>query len=97
MALVGMTLMFHEDAPWNWATLTLASTLFYAIYILGLEECARRTASSVARHAHGRSQALVMCVASGALMLARCGEFAGTWDAIATLPGPALTALAYWA
>ena len=39
MALVGMTLMFHEDAPWNLGdTLTLASTLFYAVYILGLEE-----------------------------------------------------------
>lgn len=97
MALVGMTLMFHEDAPWNLGdTLTLASTLFYAVYILGLEECARRTASAPLRATRmAASQALVMCVASGALMLARHGEFAGTWDAIATLPGPALTALAY--
>ena len=97
MALVGMTLMFHEDAPWNLGdTLTLASTLFYAVYILGLEECARRTAGAPLRATRmAASQALVMCVASGALMLARHGEFAGTWDAIATLPGPALTALAY--
>ena len=43
MACAGMVLMFHEDEPWNLGdSLTLASTLFYAIYILALEECARR-------------------------------------------------------
>jgi len=50
MALAGMVLMFHENEPWNLGdTLTLASTLFYAIYILTLEECARRTAAQPLR------------------------------------------------
>ena len=97
MALIGMTLMFHEDAPWNLGdTLTLASTLFYAVYILSLEECARRTAAQPLRATRmAASQALVMCVASGALMLARHGEFTGTWNAIVALPTAALAALAY--
>ena len=97
MALIGMTLMFHEDAPWNLGdTLTLASTLFYAIYILGLEECARRTAGAPLRATRmAASQALVMCAASAALVLLRHGEFTSTWDAIAALPPAALTALGY--
>ena len=97
MALVGMTLMFHEDAPWNLGdTLTLASTLFYAIYILGLEECARRTAGAPLRATRmAASQALVMCAASAALVLLRHGELTGTWDAIAALPPAGLTALGY--
>lgn len=97
MALVGMTLMFHEDAPWNLGdTLTLASTLFYAIYILGLEECARLTAHAPLRATRmAASQALVMFAASGALVLLRHGEAAGTMDAIAALPDLALASLVY--
>ena len=50
MALAGMALMFHENEPWNLGdTLTLASTVFYALYILALEECARRTAAQPLR------------------------------------------------
>ena len=97
MALVGMTLMFHEDAPWNLGdTLTLTSTLFYAVYILGLEECARRTAAQPLRATRmAASQALVMCVAAAVLVLARHGEFSGTWDTIAALPGLELASLIY--
>ena len=44
LACAGMALMFHENEPWNLGdSLTLASTVFYAIYILTLEESARRT------------------------------------------------------
>ena len=97
MALAGMALMFHEDEPWNAGdTLTLASTLFYAIYILALEECARRTAAAPLRATRlAAMQALVMCGASGALLLLRHGGIAGTWQAVAALPGPALAALVY--
>jgi hypothetical protein len=50
MAGAGMALMFHEDAPWNFGdTLTLVSTLFYALYVLALEECARHTAAQPLR------------------------------------------------
>jgi drug/metabolite transporter (DMT)-like permease len=39
LACAGMALMFHENEPWNLGdSLTLASTVFYAIYILTLEE-----------------------------------------------------------
>jgi len=97
MALAGMTLMFHEDAPWNLGdTLTLASTLFYAVYILSLEECARRTAAAPLRATRmAAAQALVMCAASGALMLARHGGIASTLDALGTLSGLALASLIY--
>ena len=38
LACAGMALMFHENEPWNLGdSLTLASTVFYAIYILTLE------------------------------------------------------------
>ncbi len=41
LAVAGMCLMFFEDAPWNWGdTLTLCSTVVYALYILALEEAA---------------------------------------------------------
>lgn len=97
MALAGMVLMFHEDEPWNLGdTLTLASTLFYALYILVLEECARRTAAAPLRATRlAAMQALVMFVAAGALLLARHGGMAGTWASIGALPGPALAALIY--
>jgi drug/metabolite transporter (DMT)-like permease len=97
MALAGMTLMFHEDAPWNLGdTLTLASTLFYAVYILSLEECARRTAAAPLRATRmAAAQALVMCAASGALMLARHGGIAGTLHALGALEGLALASLVY--
>ncbi len=97
MALAGMLLMFHEDEPWNAGdTLTLASTLFYAIYILALEESARRTAAAPLRATRlAAMQALVMCLAAGALVLVRHGGFASTWQAASSLPGPSLAALVY--
>ncbi|GAB1385427.1 DMT family transporter [Melaminivora sp.] len=97
MALCGMGLMFHEDAPWNLGdSLTLASTLFYAIYILMLEKSARRNGAAPLRATRlAAMQALVMCLASGLLMLARHGGIGSTLDALAALPAPALTALVY--
>ena len=97
MALAGMVLMFHENEPWNLGdTLTLASTLFYAIYILTLEECARRTAARPLRATRMAAvQALVMFAAASVLLLARHGEVATSLQALADLPAHALTALAY--
>ncbi|PWW47069.1 DMT family transporter [Melaminivora alkalimesophila] len=97
MALAGMMLMFHEDEPWNFGdTLTLASTLFYAVYILVLEECARRTAAQPLRATRlAAMQALVMCIAAAALVLVRHGGAATTLHSLGTLPGPALAALIY--
>lgn len=71
MALGGMALMFHEDEPWNTGdTLTLASTLFYAIYILTLEQCAQRTQACPLRATRMAAvQASVMFVAASVLLL----------------------------
>ena len=99
MACAGMVLMFHEDEPWNLGdSLTLASTLFYAIYILALEECARRHLTQPLRATRmAAAQATMMCLASMALLLARgegmawLGTLAhiGTSAWMALLPGPA--------
>ena len=76
MAFAGMALMFHENEPWNLGdTLTLASTVFYALYILALEECSRRTSAAPLRATRMAAvQALVMCVASTALLWGRDGH-----------------------
>lgn len=96
MALVGMVVMFHADAPWNLGdTLTLASTLFYAIYILVLEESARRTQAQPLRATRmAAAQAAVMCAASLALLLARPGGMEWTHK-LSALGTPAWTALLY--
>ncbi|MCB1978566.1 MAG: DMT family transporter [Burkholderiaceae bacterium] len=95
LAALGMALMFHEDAPWNLGdTLTLCSTLFYAIYILLLEACAQRNAADPLRAARmAAAQASVMCLAAFALLLARHG---GLWHAgIKGLDAPSWAALIY--
>ena len=61
-------------------TLTLASTVFYAVHP-GAEECARRTAASPSATAWPPAQATVM-VASTALMLGK----AATWTGDARRP-----------
>ncbi len=73
LACAGMVLMFHEDEPWNLGdSLTLASTVFYAIYILALEESTRRTLAQPLRATRMAAvQASVMLAASSALLLAR--------------------------
>lgn len=96
MALGGMVLMFHEDEPWNLGdSLTLASTLFYAIYILALERCAERTQAAPLRATRmATAQASVMCAAATVLLLLRPGGM--DWTAqLATLGAPAWTALIY--
>ncbi|GAA3999017.1 DMT family transporter [Comamonas faecalis] len=97
LALAGMVLMFHEDAPWNLGdTLTLASTLFYAVYILLLEECARRNAVRPLRAARlAASQALVMFAASALLILLRHGGLGGTLGALRGLGTHELVSLVY--
>ncbi|CAN7179125.1 DMT family transporter [Acidovorax sp. LjRoot129] len=96
LALAGMALMFHENEPWNLGdTLTLGSTVFYAIYILALEECARRTASRLLRATRmAAAQATVMALASTFLLLGR-GEGMGWLASVPQLPTDALVALLY--
>ncbi|RYF21356.1 MAG: DMT family transporter [Comamonadaceae bacterium] len=97
MALAGMALMFHENEPWNLGdTLTLASTLFYAIYILTLEECARRTADAPLRATRmAAMQALVMFAAATALVGLRHGGYASSITQIAQLSGSSWVAVLY--
>ncbi len=97
MALAGMGLMFHENEPWNLGdTLTLASTAFYAIYILALEECARRTAAAPLRATRmAAMQALVMFGAATVLVGVRHGGYATTVAQVSQLPGDAWAAVAY--
>ncbi len=97
MALAGMALMFHENEPWNLGdTLTLASTVFYAIYILTLEGCARRTAQAPLRATRMAAvQALVMFAASAVLLLIRHGGVASSLDTLAALPVASWAALLY--
>ena len=97
MALVGMTLMFHEDAPWNWGdSLTLASTVFYAIYILCLEECARRNAAQPLRATRMAAvQGLTMLAAASGLLLLRHGGIASSVHSLLALPGASQVSLLY--
>ena len=96
MALAGMALMFHENGPWNLGdTLTLGSTLFYAIYILALEECARRTADRPLRATRmAAAQATMMALASTLLLLAR-GQGMDWLGNVAHLSAAAGVALLY--
>lgn len=75
LACAGMALMFHENEPWNLGdSLTLASTVFYAIYILALEECTRRNLAFPLRATRmAAAQATVMALASTLLLLSRDG------------------------
>ncbi|MBI3101507.1 MAG: DMT family transporter [Burkholderiales bacterium] len=95
LACAGMALMFHEDEPWNLGdSLTLASTVFYAIYILALEESARRTLAQPLRATRMAAvQASVMLAASSALLLARGAEL--PLVRLQTLEPHALAALVY--
>lgn len=97
MALAGMALMFHENDPWNLGdTLTFASTLFYALYILALEECARRTAAEPVRATRmAAAQATMMLAASSVLIAVRHGGLGSTWASLATLSVPSWIALVY--
>lgn len=99
MACLGMALMFHENEPWNLGdSLTLASTVFYAVYILALEECARRTALRPLRATRmAAAQATVMALAATLLLLARDGGQAmdGLLRTAAALPLQAWVALLY--
>ena len=95
LACAGMALMFHENEPWNLGdSLTLASTVFYAIYILTLEESARRTLLQPLRATRmAAAQASVMLAASTALLLLRGGEL--PLARLPSLDAEALMALLY--
>ncbi|MGD9550266.1 MAG: DMT family transporter [Burkholderiaceae bacterium] len=96
LACAGMALMFRADAPWNFGdTLTLVSTLFYALYVLALEECARRTAAQPLRATRMAAvQAGVMCAAATALLLAR-GSGLGWLASLGRLDATSWGALLY--
>jgi drug/metabolite transporter (DMT)-like permease len=95
LACAGMALMFHENEPWNLGdSLTLASTVFYAIYILTLEESARRRLLQPLRATRmAAAQASVMLAASTALLLLRGAEL--PLASLTTLGTEALAALVY--
>jgi len=98
MACAGMVLMFHENEPWNLGdTLTLASTVFYAVYILALEECARRNAAQPLRATRmAAAQAAVMALASTLmLLLTRDDGLGALLQSAARLPVDAWVALLY--
>ena len=63
LAVVGMSLMFFEDAPWNWGdTLTLACAVVYACYILCMEAAALRN-----QHAPLRASRMATALAASML------------------------------
>ncbi|WP_119964213.1 DMT family transporter [Simplicispira lacusdiani] len=96
LACAGMALMFHENEPWNLGdTLTLASTVFYAIYILALEECTRRNQAAPLRATRmAAAQAAMMCLASTLLLLTR--DSGMSWmQSMGALGSPAWAALLY--
>ena len=96
LACAGMALMFHENEPWNLGdTLTLASTVFYAVYILALEECSRRNLAHPLRATRmAAAQASMMCLASTLLLLGR-GDGRGWMEVLETLTAPDWLALIY--
>ena len=95
MACAGMVLMFHEDEPWNLGdSLTLASTVFYALYILALEESTRRNLLQPLRPTRMAAvQASVMLAAASALLLVRGGAW--PWQRLPQLDAAAWIALVY--
>lgn len=95
MACAGMVLMFHEDEPWNLGdSLTLASTVFYALYILALEESTRRNLLQPLRPTRMAAvQACVMLAAASALLLVRGGAW--PWQRLPQLDAAAWIALVY--
>jgi len=72
LAVVGMGGLFWEDTPWGWGdTLTLASTLFFALYIHALASAARHNRSAPLRALHlTATQAVAMFTLSCVLLLA---------------------------
>ena len=94
LAVLGMALMFFEDAPWNWGdTLTLCSAVVYAIYILTMEAAGLRNQAHPLRA--GR-----MAVALTSTMLACTSAMMAMgnnslWSAVQTLGSAQWLALAY--
>lgn len=69
LALLGLRLMFYEDSPWNLGdTLTLASALGFAIFILALEACAQHNRQAPLR-ATRLATAVTLTMFSGSLLV----------------------------
>lgn len=75
MALCGVTLIFFEDAPWNWGdTLSLVCALAFAAYILTLEACARHNAHAPLRAwCVAAALSAVMCACALLMLSAHIG------------------------
>lgn len=64
LALLGMGLMFYEDAPWSWGdTLTLGGALCFAVFILTMEASAVRNV-----HAPLRPTRLVLALSCSVIV-----------------------------
>lgn len=98
LALLGLRLMFYEDSPWNLGdSLTLASALCFALFILSLEACALRNRQAPLR-ATRLAAAVALTMFCGSLLvlgaqdagwsqlLARTRQLgAGAWAAVVYL------------
>ena len=74
LALAGLRLMFYEDSAWNVGdSLTLASALFFAIFILTLEACALRNRQQPLRSTRLAAGVSLAMWAGSALALAAQG------------------------
>lgn len=82
LAVLGMGGLFWEDAPWGGGdTLTLASTLFFALYIHALASAASRNQQAPLRALHlTATQAVAMFALSCTLLMANKQGL--QWDAL---------------
>ena len=94
LAVLGMTLMFFEDAPWNWGdTLTLCSAVVYAVYILAMEAAGLRNQAHPlrpGRMAVALTSTMLLCTSAMLVLGAH-----SLWDAVQALGTAQWLALAY--
>lgn len=78
LALLGLRLMFYEDSPWSLGdSLTLASALCFALFILAMEACAQRNRAAPLRSTRlAAAVALAMCGGSLLALLVQEGGWA---------------------
>lgn len=97
LAVGGMCLMFFEDAPWNWGdTLTLASAVVYAIYILVMEAAAERNRAAPLRATRmAAALASSMFVCTTLMLLVQPQGMQQLYASAADLPAHAWRALVY--
>lgn len=97
LALGGLQLMFFEDSAWGWGdTLTLASALFFALFILTLELCALRNRVQPLRATRlAAVVSLTMCACS--VLVAQGMEAAPLVSVARSLPWSSWLSLGYLA